>query len=88
FEYVLISGVNNTQKDAQELIKHLSHIPSKLNIIPFNEIDSKFQRPNEQDILTFMSYFKGVSFAVTLRNSGGKGIQAACGQLYHEAFLL
>jgi len=84
FEYVLLKGVNDTAKDAHELIEKLSSIPSKLNIIPYNEIDDRFKRPGEKDIQRFISYLEDVSFAVTLRYSGGRGIRAACGQLYHE----
>jgi len=84
FEYVLLKGVNDTAKDAHELIEKLSSIPSKLNIIPYNEIDDRFKRPGEKDIQRFISYLEDVSFAVTLRYSGGRGISAACGQLYHE----
>lgn len=84
FEYVLLKGVNDTAKDAHELIEKLSSIPSKLNIIPYNEIDDRFQRPGEKDIKRFLSHLEDVSFAVTLRYSGGRGIRAACGQLYHE----
>ncbi len=84
FEYVLLKGVNDTAKDAHELIEKLSSIPSKLNIIPYNEIDDRFKRPGEKDIQRFLSHLENVSFAVTLRYSGGRGIRAACGQLYHE----
>ena len=84
FEYVLLKGVNDTAKDAHELIEKLSSIPSKLNVIPYNEIDDCFQRPSEKDIHRFLDYLENVPFAVTLRYSGGRGIRAACGQLYHE----
>ena len=84
FEYVLLKGINDTAKDAHELIEKLSSIPSKLNIIPYNEINDRFKRPGEKDIQRFISYLEDVSFAVTLRYSGGRGIRAACGQLYHE----
>ncbi len=84
FEYVLLKGINDTAKDAHELIEKLSSIPSKLNVIPYNEIDDRFQRPSEKDIHRFLAYLENVPFAVTLRYSGGRGIRAACGQLYHE----
>jgi len=84
FEYVLLKGINDTAKDAHELIEKLSSIPSKLNIIPYNEIDDRFKRPSEKDIHRFLDYLENVPFAVTLRYSGGRGIRAACGQLYHE----
>jgi 23S rRNA (adenine2503-C2)-methyltransferase len=85
FEYVLLKGINDGARDAHALIDKLSAVPCKLNIIPYNETDSKFQRPSENDIKRFVGYFEGVQFAVTLRYSGGRGIHAACGQLYHES---
>ena len=85
FEYVMLKGVNDSARDAHALIDKLSVIPCKLNIIPYNETDSTFQRPSENDIKRFLAYFEGMQFAVTLRYSGGRGIHAACGQLYHES---
>lgn len=84
FEYVLLKGVNDTHKDAYNLVEKLHKIPCKLNVIPYNETDSKFKRPDENDTKKFVSYLKEASFPVTIRNSGGRGIKAACGQLYHE----
>ncbi len=84
FEYVLLKGVNDSSRDAHALIDKLSSIPCKLNVIPYNEIDERFKRPDEKDIHQFLSYLDNVPFAVTLRYSGGRGIRAACGQLYHE----
>jgi len=84
FEYVLLKGVNDSSKDAHALIDKLSSIPCKLNIIPYNETDGRFERPHEKDIHRFLSYLENAPFTVTLRFSGGRGIKAACGQLYHE----
>lgn len=84
FEYVLLKGINDSLRDAYDLIEKLNRIPCKLNVIPYNETDSKFNRPDDKDIKKFVSYFKDTSFPVTLRYSGGRGIKAACGQLYHE----
>jgi 23S rRNA (adenine2503-C2)-methyltransferase len=84
FEYVLLKGINDGPKDAYNLLEKLNRIPCKLNVIPYNETDTKFGRPEEEHIKKFVSYFKEASFPVTLRYSGGRGIKAACGQLYHE----
>lgn len=84
FEYVLIRGINDSPGDAAELRKKLTSIPCKLNIIPFNETGSSFRRPTDAEVRDFISLLDDVNFAVTLRNSGGRGIHAACGQLYHK----
>ena len=85
FEYVLLKGVNDSASDAHELIEKLKTIPCKLNVIPYNETDKRFERPDEKDIHRFLAYLENVPFTVTLRYSGGRGIRAACGQLYHES---
>ncbi|MDD3095538.1 MAG: 23S rRNA (adenine(2503)-C(2))-methyltransferase RlmN, partial [Candidatus Marinimicrobia bacterium] len=84
FEYVLIKDVNNGDKDAAELMRLLRPIPCKLNVIPFNETGASYRRPDEKDISRFLGALSAAVFPVTLRLSGGRGINAACGQLYHE----
>ncbi len=84
FEYVLIRDLNDGPEDAEALKNRLTSIPCKLNVIPFNETGGGLERPSDSDVKRFLSYLENVNFAVTLRNSGGRGIHAACGQLYHE----
>ena len=36
FEYVMLKGINDSMEDAQELVRLLADIPSKINLIPFN----------------------------------------------------
>ena len=84
FEYVLIRDVNDGSGDAAALRKILTPIPCKLNVIPYNETGGGLKRPGSKDVERFLGYLEEVNFAVTLRNSGGRGIRAACGQLYHE----
>ena len=81
FEYVLLNGVNDSEKEAKELINLLGNINCKLNIIPYNEVDKKFQRPSEQKIEKFLKIFSKVKFPVTIRRSKGTDINAGCGQL-------
>ena len=81
FEYVLLNGVNDSEKEAKELINLLGNINCKLNIIPYNEIDEKFQRPSKQKIEKFLKIFSKVKFPVTIRRSKGTDITAGCGQL-------
>ena len=84
FEYVLLKGINDSFEDAQRLKKILSPINCKLNIIPYNEIDSDFFRPEKHKIETFIDKFNGAPFPVTVRWSKGDGIDAGCGQLVTE----
>jgi 23S rRNA (adenine2503-C2)-methyltransferase len=84
FEYVLIRDVNDGKEDARDLMRLLRPIHCKVNVIPYNETGNIYQRPDEARITRFINDLSAASFPVTLRNSGGRGIRAACGQLYHE----
>jgi len=52
-----------------------------LNIIPYNEIDGSYKRPNDERIDNFLSVLEKAPFPVTIRWSKGQGIDAGCGQL-------
>jgi 23S rRNA (adenine2503-C2)-methyltransferase len=82
FEYVLIKGFNDSQKDALELSKLVRGIPCKINLIPYNSVpDLPFEKPSEEKIIAFRDYLFPRCPTVTLRKSKGEDIQAACGQL-------
>jgi 23S rRNA (adenine2503-C2)-methyltransferase len=85
FEYVLLSGVNDSEKDAAALVKRLRGIPSKVNVIPFNpHPGSEFQRPPEEAIARFQRVLHDAGVQVNVRRPRGDDIQAACGQLQGE----
>ena len=81
-EYVLIKGVNDTLDDAKRLVRLLSGIPTKINLIPFNEHEGcSFRSPDQESIDRFHSYLLAKHFTVITRSSRGGDISAACGQL-------
>ena len=53
FEYVLLKGINDSENDALKLAQLLHGIPCKLNLIPYNETDGIYQRPDEAVITRF-----------------------------------
>ena len=81
FEYVILSNINDDTNDAKALIHLLGPINCKLNIIPYNEIDGSYKRPNNEKIDNFLSVLEKAPFPVTIRWSKGQGIDAGCGQL-------
>ena len=82
FEYILIKGVNDSQKDARRLAKLLQPIRCKINLIPFNPHEgSDFERPAEDVIQAFFQILFDKNFTVIIRRSKGEDISAACGQL-------
>ena len=82
FEYVLIRGVNDTLEDAKRLVKMIHGIPSKVNLIPFNEHEgSSYLAPEQVTIDAFHRYLLDRHITVITRSSRGTDISAACGQL-------
>jgi 23S rRNA (adenine2503-C2)-methyltransferase len=82
FEYVLMDGVNDSEKDALALSKLVQGVSCKINLIPCNPVpDLPYQRPREEKVLAFRDYLYPRCPAVTLRLSKGEDIRAACGQL-------
>lgn len=82
FEYVLLKDLNDSIEDAARLIKLTSSIPSKINLIPFNEHSgSEFKRPSDETVRTFQKYLIDRKVTATVRISRGRDILAACGQL-------
>lgn len=82
FEYVMLDGVNDSEADARRLVKLLSQIPSKINLIPFNRFEgAPFQCSPQEAIERFKTVLTGAGFLTTVRRTRGDDIDAACGQL-------
>ena len=82
FEYVMIKEVNDSLDDAKRLVKLISGIPCKVNLIPFNEHEGcTFKKPDQEAIDRFHKYLLDKHFTVITRSSRGTDISAACGQL-------
>ncbi len=85
FEYVLLSGVNDSVADAHRLVLLLRGIRSKVNLIPLNAATGiPFERPSEAQIDRFAEVLARGHLTVSVRKSRGRDIRAACGQLIVE----
>ncbi|MBV9960732.1 MAG: 23S rRNA (adenine(2503)-C(2))-methyltransferase RlmN [Parafilimonas sp.] len=86
FEYILFRNFNDSQKDAEELVKIYRQVPADLvNIIEYNPIDgASFAKPDEETIEKFMKFLESNRVNARLRRSRGKDIDAACGQLANK----
>jgi len=81
-EYVMIRGVNDTLDDAKRLLRLISDIPNKVNLIPYNEHEgAPFRAPTQEAIDAFHRYLIDRHVTVITRQSRGGDISAACGQL-------
>ena len=82
FEYVLLKGVNDREKDVMDLRKFCRGINYVINLIPWNQADElDFEPPDEKDIQNFMDKAAEVHLNMVRRYRRGNNISGACGQL-------
>jgi 23S rRNA (adenine2503-C2)-methyltransferase len=85
-EYILLNNVNDSLKDAEDLVKIYKKIPTRLvNVIEYNSIaNAAFIKPDEDTTQLFTDYLAKNKVNVRVRRSRGKDIDAACGQLANK----
>ncbi len=88
FEYTLISGKNDTEKDARELAHLLTHAfrgtgaPIHVNLIRVNEVkETGFKKGSEAEVNAFAKTLEKCGVVATVRRRLGADVNAACGQL-------
>ena len=82
FEYIMLEGINDSEKEAKELVKLLKDLNCYVNLIPYNETENiGFKRTKEWKILKFYDILKSNKINVTIRKEFGGSVDAACGQL-------
>jgi 23S rRNA (adenine2503-C2)-methyltransferase len=82
FEYVMLGGVNDSLADAKRLVRLISNVPAKVNLIPFNEHEGcSYRKPDQEAIDRFHRFLLDKHVTVITRASRGAEISAACGQL-------
>lgn len=85
-EYLLIKDLTDTKEQAQLLAKLVRGVPSVVNLIPFNWVDTEngYARPEKERIRNFRGILERAGVNVTERVERGHDIAAACGQLAGE----
>ena len=82
FEYVMLSGINDSAQQAHELVELVGDLPCKFNLIPWNEFPgAPYRRSSNNAIHRFREILQTAGFVVTVRKTRGDDIDAACGQL-------
>jgi 23S rRNA (adenine2503-C2)-methyltransferase len=82
FEYILMEDINDGPQDAHRLAALLRPIRAKINLIPFNTHEGcRFRRPPETVIEQFQQILVAHGYTAIVRQSKGREISAACGQL-------
>ncbi|MBN2815440.1 MAG: 23S rRNA (adenine(2503)-C(2))-methyltransferase RlmN [Campylobacterales bacterium] len=82
FEYLVIKDKNDDLGSAKKLVKLLTGIKAKVNLIYFNPYPgTDYKRPSREDMVAFQEYLVKHGLLCTIRDSKGIDISAACGQL-------
>ncbi len=85
FEYLVIKNKNDDIGSAKKLVKLLSGIKAKVNLIYFNPYPgTEYERPDKSDMVAFQEYLVNHGLLCTIRDSKGIDISAACGQLKEQ----
>jgi 23S rRNA (adenine2503-C2)-methyltransferase len=82
FEYVMLKDVNDSPTDARELVRLISGIPAKVNLIPFNPWPgAPYECSTDEAIEKFADIVNRAGYSSPVRTPRGRDIYAACGQL-------
>jgi 23S rRNA (adenine2503-C2)-methyltransferase len=86
FEYVLLGGLNDSPREAAELVKLLSGRTAMLNVIPYNPVAGlPYKTPSHNAQRAFRQILEQGGVSVHFRHRKGDAIDAACGQLRRRA---
>jgi 23S rRNA (adenine2503-C2)-methyltransferase len=80
FEYAMIDGVNDSDRQADLLAAQLKGMPSHVNLIPLNEVRESPLKPSKR-VRQFQQRLESQGITVTVRRKLGGDIDASCGQL-------
>jgi len=81
-EYVLLAGVNDSEKDAKALVRVLKDLRCNINLIQYNSVGTEtFTSPPGSQMKQFQFWLERDGKEVSLRYKRGQDINAACGQL-------
>ena len=82
FEYIVMSGLNDSPRHIRELTRLLNGIKCRINLIRFHRIpDSPYFSPGDEAMVRFRNALTARGIQTTIRASRGEDIQAACGLL-------
>jgi 23S rRNA (adenine2503-C2)-methyltransferase len=89
FEYVLLSGVNDSPDNARELVELLRGIRAWVNLIALNPgPEIPFQTPSRAAVESFQQILIDAGIPTYIRRPRGLDIYAACGQLKRTTALI
>jgi 23S rRNA (adenine2503-C2)-methyltransferase len=85
YEYIVWKDINDNKEAIDALVKFCKYVPCKVNIIEYNPIDDDdFQQASPEIINEYITTLEKNNIVAKVRNSRGKDIDAACGQLANK----
>jgi len=85
YEWVMLAGVNDTDRDAKELGSLLRRKLAHVNLIPFNPVEgTPYKAPERSRVRAFRAMVEAQGLNVTVRDTRGRDADAACGQLHER----
>ena len=82
FEYIVMSGLNDSPRHIRELCRLLDGIKCRINLIRIHKIPgSPYFSPDDRAMIAFRDALTAKGIHTTIRTSRGEDIQAACGLL-------
>ncbi len=82
FEYIVMSGLNDSPRHVAGLAKLLNGLSCRINLIRFHKVpDSPYFSPDTAAMERFRDALSKKGFSTTIRTSRGEDIEAACGLL-------
>ena len=84
YEYAMIDGVNDSDWQADLLVKLLKGQPGHVNLIPLNEVEESPLKPSRR-VAAFQKRLENQGVTATVRRKLGGDIDASCGQLRRKA---
>lgn len=84
YEYAMIDGVNDSDRQADLLASLLKGMPGHVNLIPLNDVAESPLKPSKR-VTAFQKRLESQGVTVTVRRKLGGDIDASCGQLRRKA---
>ena len=84
YEYAMIDGVNDSDRQADLLAGLLKGMPGHVNLIPLNDVEESPLKPSRR-VAAFQKRLERHGVTVTVRRRLGSDIDASCGQLRRKA---
>jgi 23S rRNA (adenine2503-C2)-methyltransferase len=84
YEYAMIDGVNDSDEQADLLVRLLKGTPGHVNLIPLNDVEESPLKPSRR-VSAFQKRLESQGVTATVRRRLGGDIDASCGQLRRKA---